>query len=72
MVQKKYWLINVIGIDGYSMVIHCGAQTEDEAISTALFAKLFNNSEDCRIATAEEADDDTFEHFNSWGDIQEL
>ena len=72
MVQKKYWLINVIGIDGYSMVIHCGAQTEDEAISTALFAKLFNYSEDCRIATAEEADDYTINHYNEFGYTHEL
>lgn len=72
MVQKKYWLINVIGIDGYSMVIHCGAQTEDEAISTALFADLFTDHDDWKIALAEEADDDTIEHFNSWGYIQEL
>ena len=33
--MKKYWLINVVGIDGYSLVVHCGAQTEEEVIDIA-------------------------------------
>ena len=70
--MKKYWLINVIGIDGYSLVVHCGAQTEEEAIDIARDADLFTDYDDWKIASAEEADDDTIKHFNEWGYTHEL
>lgn len=70
--MKKYWLINVAGIDGYSILVHCGAKTADEAIDIARHADLFENFDDWRIASAEEADDDTINHFNEWGLTNEL
>ena len=70
--MKTYWLINVVGIDGYSMVVHCGAKTADEAIDIACDADVFENYDDWKIATAEEADDDTIKHFTEWKLIQEL
>jgi len=70
--MKKYWLINVIGIDGYSMVVHCGAQTDDEAIDIARDADLFIDYDDWKIASAEEADDDTIKHYKECNLIQEL
>ena len=70
--MKKYWLINVIGIDGYSLVVHCGAQTEEEAIDIARDADLFTDYDDWEIASAEEADEDTIKHFNEWGYTHEL
>ena len=70
--EKRYWLINVTGIDGYSLVVHCGAQTIEEAISMAEDAKLFDEDADANIATGEEADEDTIKHFKEWKLIQEL
>lgn len=70
--MKKYWLINVVGIDGYSMLVHCGAQTAEEAIDIALDADLFDSYDDWKISTAEEADDDTIKHFNEWKLTHEL
>ena len=55
--MRKYWLINVIGIDGYSLVVHCGAKTEEEAIDIARDADLFTDYEELeREKQAEEAD----------------
>lgn len=70
--MKKYWLINVIGIDGYSILVHCGAKTADEAIDIARDADLFTDYDDWKIASAEEADEDTIEHFNDWNLTHEL
>ena len=72
--DKKYWLINVQFDSkvGYSMVVHCGAQTIEDAISMAADAKLFNEDADANIATGEEADEDTIKHFKEWKLIQEL
>ena len=70
--MKKYWLINVIGIDGYSILVHCEAETDDAAIDIARAADLFEDYDDWKIASAEEADDDAIKHFNEWNLIQEL
>ena len=70
--EKKYWLINVAGKDGYSLLVHCGAQTIEQAIDIAADADLFDNADDARGAFGEEADDDTIAHFNSWGLTHEL
>ena len=70
--EKKYWLINVSGKDGYSILVHCGAQTIEQAIDMAADAELFDNYDDAKGAFGEEADDDTIAHFNSWGLTQEL
>ena len=70
--MKKYWLINVIGIDGYSLVVHCGVQTSEEAIDIARDADLFTDYDDWKIASAEEADEETIKHFKEWNLINEL
>lgn len=71
-IMKKYWLINVIGVVGYSFVVHCGAQTAEEVIDIARDADLFIDYDDWKIASAEEADDDTIKHFNEWECTHEL
>jgi hypothetical protein len=70
--MKKYWLINVSYIDGYSILVHCGAQTADEAIDVARDADLFNDYSDWKGASAEEADEETIKHFKEWNLINEL
>lgn len=70
--MRKYWLINVIAVDGYSLLVHCGAKTEEEAIDIARDADLFTDYDDWKIASAEEADEDTIKHFNEWGYTHEL
>lgn len=69
--MKKYWLINVSGHNGYSMVVHCEAATEEQAINAASDADLFNDSADAKIAFAEKADEDTIKHFKEWDMIIE-
>jgi hypothetical protein len=29
--MKKYWLLNVAGVGGYSIMVHCEANTIEEA-----------------------------------------
>ena len=70
--MKKYWLINVMGDDGYSILVHCEAKTADDAIDMARKADLFENFDDWRIASAEEADEDTIAHFKEWDLLNEL
>ena len=69
--MKKYWLINVSGHNGYSMVVHCEATTEEQAINAASDADLFDDSADAKIAFAEEADEDTIKQFKDWDMIRE-
>ena len=56
--KKKYWLINVIGHNGYSMLVHCEAENVNEAIVKASKADLFDDAEDAKIAIGEEITDD--------------
>ena len=70
--MKKYWLINVAGLYGYSVMVHCGAQTEEEAIDIARDADLFSDYDDWKIASVEEADENSVETFRKWGYINEL
>lgn len=59
--MKKYWLINVSGHDGYSMLVHCEASTIEQAISAAADAELFDDASDAKIAFGEEiADNDDY------------
>ena len=30
--MKKYWLLNVAGVGGYSIMVHCEADTIEEAL----------------------------------------
>lgn len=70
--MKKYWLINVAGKDGYSLVVHCDAQTIEQAIDIAADADLFDSADDAKGAFGEEADEDTIAHFKDWSLIHEL
>lgn len=72
MAKKKYWLINVAGKDGYSMVVHTSAKSIEEAIDIAADAKLFDSNDDARGAFGEEADEDTIKHFTEWKLVHEL
>ena len=56
--MKKYWLINVGGHNGYSMLVHCVAGDIDEAIAKASEADLFEDAADAKIAFGEEVTDD--------------
>jgi len=59
--MKKYWLINVSGHNGYSILVHCEASTIEQAISAAADADLFDDASDAKIAFGEEiADDDDY------------
>ena len=59
--MKKYWLINVSGHNGYSMLVHCEASTIEQAIDAAADADLFEDAADAKIAFGEEiADDDDY------------
>ena len=70
--MKKYWLINVSGHNGYSMVVHCEAETEEQAINAASNADLFDDTADAKIAFAEEADEPTIKQFKEWNLIKEI
>lgn len=70
--MKKYWVINVSGKVGYSLLVHCGAETIEQAIDIAADADLFDDEDDAEIAWGEEADDDTIKHFNKYGLTHEL
>ena len=70
--NKKYWLINVVGVDGYSFIVLCDANTPDSAIDLARKADLFNDVDDWKSATSEIADNDTVAHYKKWGCVDEL
>ena len=70
--MKKYWLINVSGTDGYSFMVRCKADSSDDVISMASEAGLFNDEEDTKEASCEEADEEDIKHFTEWGLIQEI
>jgi len=70
--MKKYWLINVSGHNGYSLMIHAEVSTEEQAINAASDADLFDDSDDAKIATAEEADSNDIKQFKEWNMIHEI
>ena len=70
--MKKYWLINVSGHNGYSMVVHCEVNTIEQAIDAASDADLFDDAADAKIAFGEEADDNTIKQFKEWNMIHEI
>lgn len=69
--MKKYWLINVSGYNGYSMLVHCEANTIEQAISAASDADLFDDAADAKIAFGEEIADDDDYTINSF-DVNEI
>ena len=70
--EKKYWLINVSGHNGYSTMVHCEAETEEQAINAASEGDIFDDPADAKIAFAEEATESDLETFRKWGYINEL
>jgi len=65
--MKEYWLINVPGKYGYSLLVNTEASCVEEAIEIAMDADLFDDSEDAKYAYGEVADESTIKHFNSFG-----
>jgi hypothetical protein len=70
--NKKYFLINVLGKHGYSFMIHAAVNDEFAAINAAAENSLFNDEEDAEYAIAEEASDYDIEHFEKDNMINEL
>lgn len=70
--MKKYWLINVSGHNGYSLMIYAEVDTEEQAINAASDADLFSDADDAKIAFAEEADETSVKHFKDWDLVHEI
>jgi hypothetical protein len=70
--MKKYWLLNVTGVGGYSIMVHCEANNVDEALCQAAEADLFEDEIDSENAYGEEADESDIEHFKKHDLIYEL
>lgn len=69
---KTYFLINVLGKDGYSFLVHGDFDSDEQAIDNAFEAGLFNDKADADCAIAEEADDNDIKQFTDWGCCYEL
>ena len=70
--MKKYWLLNVAGVGGYSIMVHCEADTIEEALCQAAEADLFDDEIDAENAYGEEADEDSIKHFKEHNLVVEL
>ena len=70
--MKKYWLLNVAGVGGYSIMVHCKADTIEEALCQAAEADLFDDEIDAENAWGEEADEDSIKHFKEHNLVIEL
>ena len=70
--MKKYWLLNVAGVGGYSIMVHCEANTIEEAVCQAAEADLFDVEDDAERAWGEEADDYSIKHFTENNLVHEL
>ena len=70
--MKKYWLLNVAGVGGYSIMVHCEADTIEEAVCQAAEADLFDDEDDAERAWGEEADDYSIKHFTENNLVNEL
>jgi hypothetical protein len=70
--NKRYFLINVLGKHGYSFMIHAAVNDEYEAINLSAENGLFNDEEDAEYAIAEEASDYDIKHFEEEDMINEL
>jgi hypothetical protein len=70
--MKKYWLLNVAGVGGYSIMVHCEANTIEEAVCQAAEADLFDDEDDAERAWGEEADDYSIKHFTENNLVNEL
>ena len=70
--MKKYWLLNVAGVGGYSIMVHCEADTIEEALCQAAEAELFNDEIDAEYAYGEEADEYAIKHVKEHNWVIEL
>ena len=70
--EKKYWLINVLGKDGYSFMVSGELENEDIALDAAFQADLFESRDDADSAIADEADENDIKQFNEWGCCYEV
>jgi hypothetical protein len=70
--MKKYWLLNVAGVGGYSIMTHSEAQTIEEALCEAAEADLFDDEIDAENAWGEEADEYSIKHFVENNLVHEL
>ena len=70
--MKKYWLLNVAGVGGYSIMVHCEANTIEEAVCQAAEADLFDDEDDAERAWGEEADEYSIKHFKENNLVNEL
>ena len=72
MIKKNYYLLNVPGKHGYSFMVLCDAKDEEEAISMAADAELFQDPEDADYCIAEEASESDIMHFAKFDNINEI
>ena len=72
MIKKNYYLLNVPGKHGYSFMLLCDAKDEEEAISMAADAELFQDPEDADYCIAEEASESDIMHFMKFDSINEI
>lgn len=72
MIKKNYYLLNVPGKHGYSFMVLCDAKDEEEAISMAADAELFQDHEDADYCIAEEASESDIEHWMKYCTIEEI
>ena len=70
--EKKYWLLNLAGVGGYSVMIHCEAKDENEALEVAAMNHVFDDDRDIFFASCEEADEDSVKHFVEHNLVVEL
>ena len=70
--MKKYWLLHVACVGGYSVMVHCEANTIEEAVCQAAEADLFDDEDDAERAWGEEADDYSIKYFTENNLIHEL
>ena len=61
--KKEYYLINVIGKDGYSFVVYGCFKDDEDAIEQAQKRSLFQDEEDANRACAEIASYEDVKHF---------
>lgn len=70
--NKRYWLLNVPGVGGYSILVHCEADNENKALEIAAMNHVFIDDSDIFFATCAEATEKDIEFYNKFKAIIEL
>lgn len=70
--NKRYWLLNVPGVGGYSILVHCEADNVEQALCQAAEADCFIDEIDAEMAYGEEATEKDIEFYNKFKGIIEL